>query len=125
MNADFNALLSQMSPEELEQLLGLGTLDERGEALQQQMALAQALQQPTGGHPSITPLGGALGALNNGLRYIHGANKLEKLQKDQEALLAKKDEGRGLFVDAMRRRAAGLPATEAMPAPVAPFALGG
>lgn len=124
MNADFNALLSQMSPEELEQLLGLGTLDERGEALQQQMALAQALQQPMGGQPSITPLGGALGALNNGLRYIHGQNQMEELQKQQQALLASKDKGRRDFVSALRRQGEASPMLEGV-TPAVPFALGG
>lgn len=103
MMDDFNALLSQMSPEELEQLLNLGTMDERGALLQQQMAQAEALRQPSGRQYS-TGLGAALGGIGDLTRQIAGTRQMDTLRQQQEALLGKKDAGRGLYVDALRRR---------------------
>lgn len=103
MMDDLNALLSQMSPEELEQLLGMGTLDERGGMLQQQMAQAEALRQPSGRQAS-TGWGAAFGGIADGLRNIQGTQQMDTLRQQQEALLNKKDAGRGKYVDALRRR---------------------
>lgn len=100
---DFNAMLSSLSPEELQQLLGLGTLDERGALLSNQMAQADALMQPQGRQYS-TGLGAALGGIGDLTRQIAGTRQQEALLKQQEALLGKKDAGRGLYTEALRRR---------------------
>lgn len=119
MMDDLNALLSQMSPEELEQLLGMGTLDERGAMLNQQMAQAEALRQPSGQQHS-TGWGAALGGVGDMARQIAGTRQMDALRQQQEALLGKKDAGRGLYVDAMRRRPAEM-TPDVVPA--APFSL--
>jgi hypothetical protein len=119
MMDDLNALLSQMTPEELEQLLGMGTLDERGGLLQQQMMQAEALRKPSGQQYS-TGLGAALGGMGDLARTIGGTMDMGRLQKEQEALLSQKDAGRGKYVDALRRRP-GAPTENVIPA--APFAL--
>lgn len=119
MMDDLNALLSQMTPEELEQIFGMGTLDERGALLNQQMAQAEALRQSSGKQYS-TGLGAALGGLGDVTRMVGGTMDMNRLQKEQEALLGKKDAGRGLYVDALRRRP-GMSPEDVLPA--APFAL--
>ncbi|AAK94390.1 hypothetical protein Mx8p55 [Myxococcus phage Mx8] len=103
MTNDFDALLQQMTPEELEQLIGLGTLDERQGLLDQQMAMAQALQQPSG-KQSSTGWGAALGGLGDVVRGFQGQHKLQQAQAGMEDLLAQKDAGRLLYTDAIRRR---------------------
>lgn len=119
MNEDLNALLSQMSPEELEQLLSMGTLDERGDLAQQQMAQAEALRKPSGQQYS-TGWGAALGGVGDMARFIGGTRGMEASQADLEAILGKKDAGRGKYVDAIRRRPPEM-TPDIMPA--APFAL--
>lgn len=116
---DFEALLSTMSPEELQQILGLGTMDERGALLQQQMAQAEALRQPSGRQYS-TGWGAALGGLGDAAKFIAGSRQMDKTQAGLEELLGKKDAGRGLYVDAMRRRAT-APQQDVIPA--VPFGL--
>jgi hypothetical protein len=96
-------LLQQMDPEELKQLLGLGTLDERDELLQQQMLQAQALGQPNRTQHS-TALGAALGGLGNVAGAIGGGIGNAQSMAGREALLGQKDAGRNLYLDALRRR---------------------
>ena len=119
---DLATLLSSLSPEELEQLLGMGTLDERGTLLEQQLQQAEALRNPSGqGH--LTGLGGALGGFSNAVRDVQGAYTQGKLREQQAALLAQKDAGRGLYVDALRRyQTAGQQPTQDVTPPT-PFAL--
>jgi len=103
VNGDFSDLLQQMTPEELEQLIGLGTLDERQQMLGHQMAQAELLRQPSNRHYS-TGWGAALGGLADVVRAGQGQYQLEQAQQGMQDLLAQKDAGRGLYVDAIRRR---------------------
>lgn len=103
MSPDFDALLQQMTPEELEQLLGLGTLDERQGMLGHQMAQAELLKQPSNKQYS-TGWGAALGGLGDVIRAGQGQYQLEQAQQGMEDILAQKDAGRGLYADAIRRR---------------------
>ena len=102
MMTELDALMAKLSPEEQQLLLSMGTLDERGMALQEQMAQAQALRRPSQ-QRHITPLGGALGGFSNAVNNVHGAYRLAELQKQQEALFDRKDTGRGTYADVMRR----------------------
>lgn len=111
MDPELEALLSQLDPDTLQQLLGMGTLDERGQLLQQQQAMAQALRQPQGG--GYSSVGGAIGAgLGDLVRGIGGGIASADLMKQQQALLGQKDAGRSAYVDALR-------AKPKMPGPVA------
>lgn len=96
MMDEFSQMWESLPPEVQEQLLGMGTLDERGALLQQQMAQAEALRQPSGKQYS-TGLGAALGGLGDVTRMIGGTMDMGRLQKEQEALLGKKDAGRMSF----------------------------
>lgn len=121
---ELEALLASMSPEELAELMGMGTLDERAALLEQQMAQAQALRQPSG-ERHITGAGGAFGGLNDAVKNVWGAYQQKQLQDQQAALLDQKDQGRSLYLDALRRRqAAGYPSEATTDVvPVTPFAL--
>ena len=103
MTEDFNALLQQMTPEELEQLLGMGTLDERQNMLGHQMAQAEILKQGSGKQYS-TGMGAALGGLADVIRAGQGQYQMQQAQAGMEDLLGQKDAGRALYADAIRRR---------------------
>lgn len=105
-------LLAQFTPEELAELIGLGTLDERGATIDQQLLQAQALQRPQTG-PHSTGAGAALGGLGDAVRSWAGAFREHGLpgsgpdgglRGQQAALLKKKDDGRMLFLKALRER---------------------
>lgn len=104
-DAAFQQLLAQASPEELEQLMGLGTMDERGGLLEQQLAQAQALRTNNSqGHS--TGLGAAFGGVADMLNgYASGAQQ-KGLGAQQQGLLGQKDAGRNLYLELLRRRGA-------------------
>lgn len=104
MDEQFAQLLASATPEELQQLLGMGTLDEKGGALEQQMAQALALRQG-GGRQYSTGAGAALGAVGDVLNGVRSHQQEGELKKQQEALLGQKDAGRNLYVELLRRRA--------------------
>lgn len=106
MSPDFEALMQQMSPEELEQLISLGSVDDRQKALLQQMAQAEALGQ-MGGERYSTPLGAALGGIGDVARGFASQGRLKDLQAQQQDLLSQQDDGRGLYVDILRRQQQG------------------
>lgn len=95
-------LLSQLSPEDLEQLFGLGTLDERGDLLSQQMAMAEALRRPSG-QQHTTPIGAALGGIADVAGAWGGSLAEQKLQGQQADLLKQKDAGRKAYAEAIAR----------------------
>jgi len=93
-------LLTRFSPEELQQMLGLGTLDERGALLDAQMQQAQALRRPTAVQRQTA--GGAIGeGLGDLFRGIAGTIQEKDIGAQQAALLDKKDAGRKGYADAM------------------------
>lgn len=92
-------ILSQLTPEELQQLMGMGTLDERGQLLQQQLQMADALRQPQAGEHS-TGLGAALGGLGDVLRGTIGGIAGKQAMGKMEGLMGQKDAGRNTFLQA-------------------------
>jgi hypothetical protein len=115
---DFSAIPDDV----LAELLGMGTLDERGDLLAQQMQQAQALRQGGGGQHS-TGIGAVLGGLSDSLRYVQGTEKMDSLRAQQEALLDKKDAGRGRYVNALRRQGRPMPEDASGVPPSVPFGL--
>lgn len=103
---DLDALLSQLSPEEIAELMGMGTLDERGSLLDQQLAQAQALRQPQSG-PHSTGMGAALGGLGDAVRSFSGGIQELGLRDQQRGLLNQKDQGRQKFLEMLRQRQGG------------------
>lgn len=88
--------LSPQDEELLSELMGLGTLGERGKLLEHQMAQAEALRQPVGGGHT-TGLGAALGGLGDVFRGVGaGVGGMQGAQ-GMEALMGKKDVGRTKF----------------------------
>lgn len=100
MNA---SIYSQLTPEQLQQVLSLGTFDDEGSLLEQQMAQAQALRNPMGGQRS-TALGAGIAALGDTLRGITGAIQEGRIRKEQEALIPKRKAGRSIYADLLRQQ---------------------
>lgn len=113
------AALAQMDPAVLDELMRLGTLDERNALLEQQIAQAQALRQPDNAQ-HYSALGGVLGGLNSAIGNIYGTYKTEKAAAEQQNLLKQKDAGRGLYVQEMMRLYGRTPVTTDVPMDVVP-----
>ena len=103
MNAEFSQLWELMTPEEQNQLLAMGTLDERQAMLDRQMQQAELLKQGSGKQYS-TGMGAALGGLADVIRAGQGQYQMQQAQTGMEDLLGQKDAGRALYADAIRRR---------------------
>lgn len=103
MDEQLAALLSSATPEELEQLFGMGTLDERGGLLDQQLAQAMALRQG-GGRQHTTGAGAALGGIGDVLNGVRSFQQEQQIRGQQQDLLGQKDAGRNLYVEMLRRR---------------------
>lgn len=88
--------IANLSPEALKQLLGMGTLDERGGIVQDQIKQAMAMRDPIAGQHS-TGMGAALGGLGDVFRGIGGGVAEHGLRQQQQGLLAQKDAGRQSF----------------------------
>lgn len=99
--ADFD--FSQMTPEQLDALMELGVLDDQDSQLQQQMAQAQALQQPSE-HQYRTPAGALIGGLGNIFNAGMGGYQQTQIQKQQQDILDKKRKGRKLYAEMMLGR---------------------
>lgn len=111
MDSELEALMASLSPEELEQLMGLGTLDEQGALLEQQQAQAQGLLRG-GNAQRTTGIGAALSGLGDAVGAGVGAYRQGKLNEQQKALVDQKQTGRNLYADALRRKpqgASGMP----------------
>ena len=102
MTEDFSALLQQMTPEELEQLLGMGTLDERQAQMERQRQQAELLRQGSNQQYN-TGMGAALGGLADVIRAGQGQYQLENAEAGIQDILGKKDAGRKSYGDLMQR----------------------
>lgn len=103
MDQEMQSLLAQLSPEELKQLLGMGTLDERDQLLAQQQAQAAALMRggdPSSRHTVGTALVGGIGDL---VGTIAGGAKMRDINAQRTGLLNEKDAGRAGYVDALAK----------------------
>lgn len=102
-------VLEGLSPEQRQQLLGLGVIDEEQALLQQQMAMADALRQGSG-QQYTSPFAAAVGGLGDVVGNISGAVKQEGLMDDLQANVGRRVEGRDAFtqaqIDALRRQRA-------------------
>lgn len=96
------AFLASLTPERRAQNAEMGTLDERGQILEEQLALAQGLQsRPTAQRGT---LGGTIGSGLGGIvDAIRGGLQERDLRAQQQALLRRKDEGRRAYQDDLSR----------------------
>lgn len=93
--------LSQLSPEQLQQLMALGSLDEQGGDLDKQMEQAQALgQQQTS--PHSTWGGAALGGLAGLINQLKSGHDVTQIQGQKAALRDKKSDVRGMYAQLLR-----------------------
>ncbi|RKH08993.1 hypothetical protein D7X74_30385, partial [Corallococcus sp. CA047B] len=104
---DAFAFISALSPEEQQQLFGMGTLDERSAMLEKQLAQAQALRQPSG-KTTDTGVGGALSGINDAMKNMYGTYKENQLQEQQMQLLNQKDDGRNLYASLLSKLGGGM-----------------
>ncbi len=82
-----------MSPEDIEQIIGLGSMDEKGQALDLQMQQAQELARPKSGrHSSVA--GTVIGGLGDLLGAGVGAYGQYKTREQQQELLDQKEAAR-------------------------------
>lgn len=109
MDPELEALLAQLTPEQLQQYMGLGTVDERSDLVAQQLAQADALRGQAMGDYS-TPGGAALGGIGNIVEKMVGGYQGQELRGQQQDLLGQKDAGRMMFLEALRGKKPGLPA---------------
>lgn len=95
---DQYAMLASLSPERRAELAAMGTLDEQGQALEGQLAQAQALQsRPTAQRGT---LGGAIGSgLGGVVDALRGGLAEKDVRAQQAALLRRKDKGRADYND--------------------------
>jgi hypothetical protein len=106
-----NDILSQLTPEQLQALLGLGSLGEEQDLMQQQMEQAQALQNAT---PEMSPYVSsplAIG-LNNVAGLVNkyrGFQDQQALQGRQQDILGQKTQARGDYLRALMGGQQGAP----------------
>lgn len=86
-----------MTPEETQQILGLGTLDDRAERLRQQLAYGQALRSRRAGQFS-NPWAAALGGAADVASSLLGAYQEQQAQKGLESLGQERTAGRQAFL---------------------------
>lgn len=91
--------LQQLAPEELRQLLQLGTVPDQQQQLQQQLLRAQALRG--GGQRHSTPLGALLGGVAGAGGELAAGLREHQLEKQMAALPGQQVDGRLLFLQKM------------------------
>lgn len=120
-------LLNSLPPEVLEQLIGLGTLDEQQALLEQQMQQAQALRGSGMAQGHRTGVGAGLAGLGDVLNGVRGGLDAQRLQGEMGGLLEQKKKGRSVYADLLRRQSP-MPdmgtAGAADAFPLTPFRLG-
>jgi hypothetical protein len=98
---EYDSLLSRLTPEQLQQMMELGSLDEQGGLLHEQMAQAEALRKPSGVQ-GYGAAGGLFHGLADGINNISGAIRQKQLYGEQKDLLGKKTKGRSTLVELLR-----------------------
>jgi hypothetical protein len=125
MDPQFLELLSSLTPEEMEQLMGMGTLDERSALVQQQLSQAEGLRAKSGAEwaqgPGASGLSAALGGLGGLANSIAGTVQGGRASEELQGLLGKKDAGRNLYAQLLRRQGQGAPAVQPAAGPAMPF----
>ncbi|NBD11833.1 hypothetical protein [Corallococcus silvisoli] len=120
MSNDPYAFLASLTPEEQQQLMGMGTLDDRAAMLEQQMAQAEALRSGDN-REHYSAAAGALSGLSNAANNVYGTYMQKQALEQQRQLLNQKDQGRNLYADILRRQQQQGSAMDVIPSN--PFAL--
>jgi hypothetical protein len=96
----FGGNFANLSPEQLQQLIQLGGLDEEGGQLQDQLTQAQALQSAPMAH-HVSPLGAAFGGVAGAINSYRGAKEEKSLRARQKDIAQQKADARALFARAL------------------------
>jgi hypothetical protein len=86
-------IFSQLSPEQLQQLMHLGTLNQRSDLLQQQMQQALALRKPSG-EKHVTGFGAAVGGLADIGNSVIGQLRENKAREALDQNITEQEQGR-------------------------------
>jgi|GEM_PF-4814088 len=95
---DLSSLLQRLTPEQLHEMMGLGSLSEQDSHLDRQAAQAHALRS---GLMAQHPMGWGAGAAN-GISQVLGALHERQLDSRHDDILAQQTAGRGRFADLFR-----------------------
>lgn len=106
--------VSKLSPEQLQQLMDLGALDEQGGDIDKQMQQAMALQAPAA-QQHTTGAGATFGSLGNIINGMRGGLQQKDLQAQQKDILKQKTDARTLYAKLMQPQAAQAPAAVQAP----------
>ena len=96
----FGGNLAGLTPDQLQQLMQLGSLDEEGGQLQDQLAQAQALQSAPMTH-HVSPFGAAFGGLAGAINSYRGAKEEKSLRARQQDISKQKQDARALYARAL------------------------
>ena len=103
MENELEALLASLTPEQLQEIMGLGTVDARSDIVAQQLAQADALRNAQVGN-NMTPGGAALSGMGNLLDKVRGGLETQDLRAQQQGLLGQQDAGRMTYLQALRNK---------------------
>lgn len=119
MTKDDFELYSSLSPEALQQLLGLGSIDSQDALLQDQLAQAQDFGKARGGNYAASPVGAAFGALGDVVRGVGGGIQQHNLMGQRSALIDQQKQGRSAYAaamaEALKKKFGGQPVGGSMP----------
>lgn len=114
-DADSDDALAGLTPEELQQLLNLGTAPDREQRLQQQLLQVQALRAGSGNRHS-TPAGALLSGLADAGNAVIGGVRENHLYGKMDALSGQQVDARRMLLQRMlQRRQPEMGAGDVMP----------
>jgi hypothetical protein len=117
-------IFSQLSPEQLQQLMHLGTLNQRSDLIQQQMQQAIALRKPSG-EKHITGFGAAVGGLADIGNSVVGQIRENKAREALDKNMTEQEKARSIIAELLRNRQAGSAQPMTMTSAVSGTAGGG
>jgi transcription elongation GreA/GreB family factor len=95
--------LDSLTPEQLQQLASLGSLDERGQQLQDQIARAQALRGQSLASQHQSPIGAAMGSLADILNSGRANTMEQQAVEAQHANQGQQAAGRSAYMMALAK----------------------
>jgi hypothetical protein len=98
--------LDTLSPEQMQQLLRLGTLNRQDDIIQQEIERAMAQGQPSKAQHT-TGIGALFGGMGDAVRGVGSELRQRDLRGQQQANLDQEEQARNLFAQLLRRQGGG------------------
>lgn len=102
--SDSDDVLSQLSPQELRQLLSLGVAPDQQQQLQQQLLQAQTLRAGSSESHHTSPLGALFHGLAGGIQSFAGGMRENQVAKQLQGLQGQQVDARQLLLSKLLRR---------------------